>query len=102
MYAKPEYVCSTVIILAYNVEVFTGCGSVIVVVLSTGPEVIIFFGPNQTELEISTAHKIKIPPNKEVACFKSLRCCIYHAKNVKMPTIVGILSFMSRINSALS
>ena len=34
---------------------------------------------NSTEHEISTAHKSKIPANKEVSCFKSLRCCIYHA-----------------------
>ena len=25
---------------------------------------------------------IKIPTNKEVSCFKSLRCCIYHGNNV--------------------
>ena len=38
-----------------------------------------FFMLNSTEHEISTAHKTKIPTNKEVSCFKSLRCCIYHA-----------------------
>ena len=26
--------------------------------------------------------KTKIPTNKEVSCFKSLRCCIYHANKV--------------------
>ena len=30
-----------------------------------------------TEHEISITHII--PTNKEVSCFKSLRCCIYHA-----------------------
>ena len=40
--------------------------------------------------------------DKEVSCFKSLRCCIYLLINVKMPTIVGILTFMSRINFLLS
>ena len=34
-----------------------------------------FFILNSTEHEISTAHKT----NKEITCFKSLRCCIYHA-----------------------
>ena len=42
---------------------------------------------------LSTAHKTKIPKNEDVSCYKSLRYCIYHAKNVKMPTIVGILTF---------
>ena len=49
--------------------------------------------------------KTKIPTNKTVSCFKSFRSCIYHAnkcKNVKMPTVVGVLSFMSRINFVLS
>ena len=46
--------------------------------------------------------KIKIPTNEEVSCLKSLRCCIYLAINVKMPTIVGILTFMSRITFVLS
>ena len=60
---------------------------------------IVFLEP-EAMLEISSAHKTKIPTNKEahLAFFKSLRCCIYHANNVKMPTIVGILTFMSRIN----
>ena len=31
-----------------------------------------------TEHKISTAHKTKIRTNKEVSCFKSLGCCIYH------------------------
>ena len=46
--------------------------------------------------------KTKITINEEVSCFKSLRSCIYHANNVKIPTIVGILTFMSRINFVLS
>ena len=67
------------------------------------PRVIkLFFMFNSTENEISTAHKIKVPISKEVSCFKSLRCCIYHVNNVKMPTIVNIVTFMSRINFVLS
>ena len=38
-----------------------------------------FFMLNSTEHGISTAQKTKIPTNGEVSCFKSLRCCIYHA-----------------------
>ena len=70
---------------------------------------------NSSEHEITSAHKTKIPTNKEVSYFKSLRCCIYHANkcsnanncwhfnsyeqelvNVQMPTIFGILTVMSR------
>ena len=40
--------------------------------------------------------KTKVPTNKEVSSFKSLRCCIYHT-HLKMQTIVGITTFMSRI-----
>ena len=38
-----------------------------------------FFMLNSTEHDISTAGKTKIPANKEVFGFKSLRCGIYHA-----------------------
>ena len=40
-----------------------------------------FFMLNSTEHKIQLLIKIKIPTNKEVSCFKSLRCCIYHAYN---------------------
>ena len=33
---------------------------------------------------------------------QSLRCCNYHANNVKLSTIVGILTFMRMINFVLS
>ena len=46
--------------------------------------------------------KTKIPTDEEVYCFKSRKCCIYRANIVKMPTTVGILTFMSRINFVLS
>ena len=60
---------------------------------------LIFFMLNSAEHEISTARKKpKIPTDKDVSCFNSLRCCI----NVKMPTIVGILTFLIRINFELS
>ena len=34
---------------------------------------------NSTEHEISTAHKTKMLKIKDVSCFQTLRCCIYHA-----------------------
>ena len=70
----------------------------------SGPEVM---KKNSCSTQLSTKFqlfiKTKIPTNKEVSYFKSLRLCIYHAKNVKMPTIVGIiLTFLSRKNFMLS
>ena len=41
--------------------------------------------------------KTKIPTNEEVSYFKSLRCYINMLINVKMPTLVGILTFVSMI-----
>ena len=38
---------------------------------------------NSTEHEISTAHKNLNTAYEEVSCFKSLRCCIKHAKKCK-------------------
>ena len=35
------------------------------------------------------------------SCFQTIRCCIIMLINVKMPTIVGILTFMSMINFML-
>ena len=34
----------------------------------------------------------------DFSCCQTLSWCIYPANKVKMPTIVGILTFMSRIN----
>ena len=42
-----------------------------------GPEVRKHFSCS-TELKFQLLIKTKIPTNKEVSCFKSLRCCIYH------------------------
>ena len=54
----------------------------------------------QLSIKFQLLIKTKIPKNEGVSCFKSLRCCIYDIMliNVKMPTIVGILTFLSRIN----
>ena len=43
--------------------------------------------------------KTNMLKNKEVSCFKSLSYVFIMLINVKMPTIVGILTFMSRIIS---
>ena len=79
------------------------CLAMFLIAKITGPEVIKLF-PFSTQLSTKFQLLIntKILSNKEVSCFNALRCCIYHAKNVKMPTIVGILTLMSRINFILS
>ena len=65
----------------------------------TGPEVIKLFSfSTQLSTKFQLLIKTKILTNEEVSCFKSLIMLI----NVKMPTIVGILTFMSRINFLLS
>ena len=66
------------------------------------PEVIKLFSCSaQLSTIFQLLIKTEIPTNKKVSCFKSLRCCIMLI-NVKMPTIDGILTFMSRINFVLS
>ena len=69
----------------------------------TGPEVIkTFILLNSTDHEILIVHKTKIPTNKKVSCFSLSDVAFIMLLNVKMPTIVGILTFMSRINFVLS
>ena len=62
-----------------------------------------FFVLNSTEHEISTAHK-KLKYRQTKKCFAlSLSGVVFIMLiNVKMPTMVGILTFMSRINFVLS
>ena len=59
---------------------------------------------DSTEHEISTAHKNyrKIRTNKEVSSLSLSYVVFIMLINVKMPTIVGILTLMSRINFVLS
>ena len=67
--------------------------------LDSGPKVIKLFScSTQLSMKFQLLIKTKIQTNEEVSCFKSLRCCIYHADNFKMPTIVGLLTFMSTVN----
>ena len=40
---------------------------------------LIFSYSSQLSTEFQLLIKTKIPTNEEVSCFKSLRCCIYHA-----------------------
>ena len=57
--------------------------------------------PNSTEHEISTAHKLKYLQMKKFLDSSRLDVVFIMLINVKMPTIVGILTFMSRINFLL-
>ena len=45
--------------------------------LSPGTKIIKSFMLNSTEHKIPTAHKTKLPKNKDFSCFQSLRCAIY-------------------------
>ena len=48
--------------------------------IKTGPEVIKLFScSTELSMKFQLLIKTKIPANKEVSYFKSLRCCIYHA-----------------------
>ena len=54
--------------------------SVFYVCQQTGLEVIkLLSGSSQLGTKFQLLIKAKIPTNEEVSCFKSLRCCIYHA-----------------------
>ena len=65
-----------------------------------GPEVIKLFMLNSTEHEISTAYKNE---NTDKYLALSLSDVVFILPiNVKMPTVVGNLTFMSRINFVLS
>ena len=56
---------------------------------------------NSTEPEIANAHKTKMLI-KTYFAFKLLDAVLIMLINVKMPTILGILTSMSRINFVLS
>ena len=69
-----------------------------------GPEVIKLYScSTQLSTKFQLLIKTKIPTNEEVSCFNlSLSDVVFIMLiNVKMPTIVGILTFMSRINFVL-
>ena len=47
---------------------------------STGHEVIKLFScSTQLSTKFQLLIKTEIPTNEDISCFKSLRCCIYHA-----------------------
>ena len=66
--------------------------------LRSGPEGIKLFSCSTQRSTKFQPINTKIPTNKEVSNFKSLRCCIYHANKCENANIVGILTFMSKIN----
>ena len=57
---------------------------------------------NSTENEISTAHKNRYRQIKKCLALGLSDVVFIMLINVKMPTIVGILTFMSKIKCALS
>ena len=68
-----------------------------------GTEVIKLFSClSQLSIEFQMLITTKVIKNKDFSCFQTLICCIIMLINVKMPNIVGILTFMSMINFMLS
>ena len=69
------------------------------------PEVIKLFScSTQLSMKFQLLIKTKTPTNKEVSCFKSLRCCIYHADKCLNANNWHCWHFniISRINLVLS
>ena len=91
-------------------RVYNGKGNILIFIRvchlhSSGPEVIKLFHAqfNSVEHEILNAHKYK--NIKEIQLFPDSdkpRMLFFLLINVKMPTIVGILTFMSRKNFMLN
>ena len=57
---------------------------------------------NTNEHEISIAHKTKMLKNEDFLAFKLSDIVFIMQINVKMPTIVGILTLMSMVNFMFS
>ena len=72
--------------------------------ICTDTEVIKLFScSTQLSTKFQLLIKTKIPTNEEVFCKLSLSdVVLIMLINVKMPTIVGILTFVSKINFVLS
>ena len=69
----------------------------------TGPEVIKLFScSSQMSMNFLNAHKYKNKKIRFYLGFDKPRMLFFPLINVKMPTIVGILTFMSRKNYMLS
>ena len=69
----------------------------------SGPEVIkLLSSSTQLSTKFQLLIKTKIQTNKEVSCFILSDAVFIMIINVKMPTINGILTFVSRINFVLS
>ena len=68
-----------------------------------GPEVIKLFScSTQLSTKFQLLVKIKMPTNEEVCCLSLSYVVFILLINAKMPTIVFILTFISRINFVLS
>ena len=71
--------------------------------LNAGPEIInLFFMLNSTEHELSSAKKLKYRQIKNVLALSLTDVVLILLINVKMQTIIDILTFMRRINFLLS
>ena len=61
---------------------------------------------SQLSIKFQPVLESQLLNNNKIILLKTLRCCVYFVFilliNVKMPTFVGILTFMSRINFMLS
>ena len=57
---------------------------------------------NSTEHEYSNAHRSKMLKNKDSSCFQLSAIVLIMVIYVKMPTIVGTLTFVSMIDFMLS
>ena len=71
--------------------------------LRPGPKVIKLFSSSaQLSIKFQLLIDVEIVKISGKFMFKTQKLVIYPAHNVKMPTIVGILTFMSRINFSLN
>ena len=69
----------------------------------SGPEVIkLFSRSTQLSMKFQLLVKSKMLNNTGSSCFQTLRFVFIMLINVNMPTVVGILTFMSMINFILS
>ena len=93
MYKIPSWWCGSINTIGASNLLQSGLGPKVIKLFSCSTQLSTKF-----QLLIGT----KIPTNKEVSCFNLSDVVFIMLINVKMPTIVGILTFMSRINFVLS
>ena len=94
------FLSSVVFFFKINFKMIQGCHrSVKRFGYRSDPETIFFSCSTQLSMKFQMLIKGEIMKNNDISSFKTLRYCIYHAN--KMKTIVGILTFMSRMNFLL-